>query len=104
MAMNIFKTTAAAVISSLVIGTAPAWSGTVDSRPVLPAAQAISSTSSAPSAIAHRSWFEPSAANARPKPSGDCNRPGHVYSQHDVVGDPEACITQGVNLPNEVGP
>ena len=33
--MNIFKTTAVAVISSLVIGTAPAWSGTVDSRPVL---------------------------------------------------------------------
>ncbi len=105
MAMNIFKTTAAAaVISSLVIGTAPAWSGTVDSRPVLPTAQAISSISSAPSGIANRSWLEPSAANARPKPSGDCNRPGHVYSQHDVVGDPESCITQGVSLPNMVGP
>ena len=35
--MNIFKTAAAVVISSLVIGTAPAWSATVDSRPVLPA-------------------------------------------------------------------
>ena len=104
MAMNIFKTAAAAVISTLVIGTAPAWSATVDSRPVLPAAQAISSNSSAPSGIANRSWLEPSAANARPKPSGDCSRPGHVYSQHDVVGDPESCITQGVSLPNMVGP
>jgi hypothetical protein len=27
-----------------------------------------------------------------------------VYSQHDVIGDPESCITQGVNLPNMVGP
>ena len=98
MAMNIFETAAAVVISSLVIGTTPAWSATVDSRPVLPAAQAISS------GIANRSWLEPSAANARPKPSGDCSRPGHVYSQHDVVGDPESCITQGVSLPNMVGP
>jgi hypothetical protein len=46
--MNIFKTTAAAVISSLVIGAAPVWSATVDSRPVLATAQAISSNSSAP--------------------------------------------------------
>ncbi len=52
MAMNIFETAAAVVISSLVIGTTPAWSATVDSRPVLPAAQAISSNSSAPSGIA----------------------------------------------------
>ena len=63
--MNIFKTTAAAVISSLVIGAAPVWSATVDSRPVLATAQAISSNSSAPSGIAERSWLEPSAANAR---------------------------------------
>jgi hypothetical protein len=102
--MNIFKTTAAAVISSLVIGAAPAWSGTVDNRPVLPAAQAISSISSAPSRVADRSWLEPSAANARPKASPNCSKPGQVYGQHDVVGDPESCITQGVNLPNAVGP
>ncbi len=86
--MNIFKTTAAAVISGLVIGTAPAWSGTVDSRSVLATAQVISSNSSAPSGIADRSWLEPSAANARPKAS------------RNVVGDPESCITQGVSLPN----
>jgi hypothetical protein len=101
--MNIFKTTAVAVISALVIGTAPAWSGTVDSRPVLATAQVISSNSSAPSGTAGRSSLEPSAPNARPKDSGNC-RPGQVYSQHDVVGDPESCITQGVSLPNMVGP
>jgi len=98
--MNIFKTTAAAVISGLVIGTAPAWAGTVDSRSVLATAQVISSSSSAPPGIADRSWLEPSAANARPKASRNCSRPGQVYSQHDVVGDPESCITQGVSLPN----
>ncbi len=47
--MNVFKTTAAAVISSLVIGTAPAWSGTVDSRSVLATAQVIS-----PVRVGHR--------------------------------------------------
>jgi len=62
--MNIFKTTAVAVISSLVIGAAPVWSATVDSRPVLATTQAISSNSAAPSGIAERSWLEPSAANA----------------------------------------
>ena len=100
--MNIFKATAAAVISSLVIGTAPAWSGTVDSRSALATAQVISSNSSASSGVSDRSWLEPSAANARPKASRDCSRPGHVYSQHDVIGDPESCIPQGVTLPNMV--
>ena len=100
--MNIFKATAAAVISNLVIGTAPAWSGTVDSRSALATAQLISSNSSTTSGASDR--LEPSAANARPKASRDCSRPGHVYSQHDVIGDPESCITQGVSLPNVVGP
>jgi hypothetical protein len=99
--MNIFKTTAVAVISSLVIGTAPAWSGTVDSRPALATTQVTSSNSFAPSGVADRSWLKPSAANARPKASRNCRL---VYSQHDVVGDPESCITQGVSLPNTVGP
>src|SRR5260370_21792354 len=89
VAMNIFKTTAAAVISGLVIGTAPAWSGTVDIRSVLATAQVISSNSSAPSGSAGRSWLAPSAANARPKASRNRNRPGHVYSRHDEVGGPE---------------
>jgi hypothetical protein len=101
--MNIFTTTVAAVISSLVIGTAPAWSGTVDSRSVLATAQVVPSSSFAPSGVSDRSWLEPSAANARPKASSNC-RPGLVYSQHDVIGDPESCITQGVSLPNMVGP
>jgi hypothetical protein len=101
--MNIFKTTAVAVISSLMIGTAPAWSGTVDSRPVLPTAQVISSNSLASSWVGGRSVPEPSAANARPKTSSNC-KPGLVYSQHDVIGDPESCIPQGVSLPNMVGP
>ena len=102
--MGIFKTAAVAVISSLMVGTAPAWSGTVDSRSVLTTARVISSNSSAPSGIAERSWLEPSAASARPEVSRNCSRPGQVYSQHDVIGDPESCITQGVSLPNMVGP
>jgi hypothetical protein len=99
--MNIFKVTAAAVISSLVIGTAPAWSKTVDSRPVLATTQVTSSKTFAPSGAVERSWLEPSAANTRPKASRNCKL---MYSQHDVIGDPESCIMQGVNLPNAVGP
>jgi len=97
--MKILKMTAAAVISSLVIGSAsiPAWSGTTVTQSVTAAVEVVPSSNFAPSGVAERSWLEPSAANARPKATSNC-RPGHVYSQHDIVGDPESCIKQGVTL------
>jgi len=102
--MKILKMTAAAVISSLVIGSAsiPAWSGTTSTQSVTSAVEVVPSSNFAPSGVAERSWLEPSAANARPTPTTNC-RPGHVYSQHDMVGDPESCIKQGATLPLSAG-
>src|SRR5260370_42528474 len=98
--MKILKMTAAAVISSLAIGTAsiPAWSGTTVTQSATAAVEVVPSSNFAPSGVAERSWLEPSAANARPKATTNC-RPVHVYSQHDIVGDPESCIKRGVTLP-----
>jgi hypothetical protein len=96
--------TAAAVISSVVIGSAsiPGWSGTTGTQSVTAAVEVVPSSNFVPSGVAERSWLEPSAANARPKATTNC-RPGHVYSQHDIVGDPESCIKQGVTLPGSAG-
>ena len=102
--MKILKMSAAAVISSLVIGSAsiPAWAGTTGAQSVNASLEVATVNEFAPSAFAERSWLEPSAANARPKVTNNC-RPGHVYSQHDLVGDPESCIMQGVTLPGSTG-
>jgi hypothetical protein len=97
--MKILKTSVAAVISSLVIGSAaiPAWSGTTTTQSVTAAVEMVASNNAAPAKDADRSWLEPSAANARPKATTNC-KPGHLYSQHDVVGDPESCVKQVVTL------
>src|SRR5437016_5065093 len=102
--MKILKMTAAAVMSSLVIGSAsmPAWSVTTGTQSVTAAVDVVPSSNFVSSGVVERSWLEPSAANARPKATTNC-RPGHVYSQHDIVGDPESCIKQGVTLPVSSG-
>jgi hypothetical protein len=102
--MKILKMRAAAVIASLVIGSAsiPAWAGTSGTQSVTASVEVATSNEFAASAVAERSWLEPSAANARAKATNNC-RPGHVYSQHDIVGDPESCIKQGVTLPGSAG-
>ena len=102
--MKIRKMTAAAVISSVVIGSAvhSGWSGTTGTQSVTAAVEVVPSSNFVPSGVAERSWLEPSAANAWPKATTNC-RPGHVYSQHDIVGDPESCINQGVTLPASSG-
>jgi len=96
--MNIFKTTAAIVVSGLLIGSASlsAWSATADNQAQEKQVQVLAE-SSAPSALDLTSWLEPSAENTPPKTQAKCG-PGRLYSQHDVVGDPEACITGSVSL------
>jgi hypothetical protein len=102
--MKILKMSAAALISSLVIGSAsiPAWAGPIDAQSVTASVEVATADEFLPSTVAERSWLEPSAANARPTVTNNC-RPGHVYSQHDLVGDPESCIMQGVTLPGSGG-
>jgi hypothetical protein len=75
--MKILKITAAAVISSVVIGSAsiPGWSGTTGTQSVTAAVEVVPSSNFVPSGVAERSWLEPSAGNAWPKATTNC-RPG----------------------------
>jgi hypothetical protein len=78
--MKILKMGAAAVISSLAIGSAsiPAGAGSTGAQAVTAAVEVVTPNEFAPSAVAERSWLEPSGANVRPKATNNC-RPGHVY-------------------------
>jgi hypothetical protein len=95
--MGILKKTAAVMISGLVIGTAcvPAWSATAnDPAPVN--AQVMPADASGGSLLGILN----SALTDTPRhePQKDCKSPS-LYSQHDVVGDPEACFLGRVNVP-----
>ena len=95
--MNTLKTTAAALISFLLIGTAllagsMASAGT-QTTAVAETALPASSNYLAPAALVDQlARIAPAAST---KPSNNC-RPGHIYSEHDMVGDPDSCIMQGV--------
>ena len=101
--MNIMKTASVAIFSGLIMVSAASisaraamtGSGSVN-------ADVVSATNSNPSLNANHSWLEPSPAKARPE-STNC-KPGRIFSQHDVVGDPESCIMQGAGyIPGSYG-
>jgi hypothetical protein len=91
--MNIVKTTAVALMSSLLIGAAcmPAWSATgADPAPIN--ADVMLAKNVTGSLPASRSWLNPSPVPTAPRQDQTNCKAGHVYSQHDIVGDPQACI------------
>ncbi len=101
--MNTFKTAAAAVIAGLLIGTAsrPAWSGTHATEAATEAstidAEVMPAQSKAGSLLASPSWLYASRADVTSRQDRTNCKVGHIYSRHDVVGDPEACIMGALN-------
>lgn len=97
--MNIVKTTAAGVLFGvLTVASAamPAWSAMPGPQSVT--ADTVSATNVASSAQSDPSWLkpEPSVLNAR-RQASNC-KPGRLFSEHDMVGDPESCIMQGAGV------
>jgi hypothetical protein len=94
--MTVLKTASAAIISGLLMVSAASTSaraamtnsGSVN-------AEVASATDPSPARNVEHSWLMPSAANQRHQ-SMTC-KPGQLFSQHDVVGDPESCIMQGAS-------
>jgi hypothetical protein len=92
--MSIVKTASVAIISGLVMVSAASLSaraamsgsGSIN-------ADVVSASDPGPAPNAEHNWLMPSAANSRSQ-STNC-KPGSIFSQHDVVGDPESCIKQG---------
>jgi hypothetical protein len=89
--MTIVRTTAAALISGLLISGAsmPAWSAPANQE--LTVAQATVPQTSIESAISVLGSPESARPSSRPDAERNC-KPGHMYSAHDIVGDPQACI------------
>jgi hypothetical protein len=98
--MKILKTTTAALISGLLMSGAgvPAWSATAVSQGST-ATQASSTNTTAQLATSILGSPEFPRVDSRPDAVKNC-KPGQIYSAHDVVGDPQACIMGGISLPS----
>jgi hypothetical protein len=94
--MSIARTAVTALISGLLIGSAsaPLWSAMPTSE-ALTVAQATSASAALESATAALRSQDSQRSDARGNEKGNC-KPGHMYTAHDIVGDPEACIKGGV--------
>ena len=102
--MHILKTTAAALLSGLLVGTASvsAWSATATNRSAIAHAEVASSNNLVSSPLAYLRWLQAATADEKPESSNNC-RAGHMYSEHDLVGDPESCIMQGISISGRSG-
>ena len=93
--MNIVKATAAALMSSsLLIGAAsmPAWSATGATQASLNTDVMLAKNVAAAPLPPTMGWLEPSPNNVATRQDEPNCKAGRAYSQHDTVGDPQACI------------
>ena len=95
--MNIVKTTAAAFISSVLIGAAsmPAWASSATQQPINKVLLTKSVAGPLPAA---RSWFDPSPVDAAPRQDATSCKAGNIYSEHDIVGDQQSCIVNRLTI------
>jgi hypothetical protein len=89
--MMIFKTTAVALLSSLLIGVAamPVRSTTVEAKATL--VEKIPTKGGAPSPLGGQSPVDESRTAFASQQGGTNCKPSNLYS-NGVVGDPESCI------------
>jgi hypothetical protein len=103
--MSILKTTAAVLVSGLLIGAVgPASSASAQQsqQPSTPSAAAQTSNSS-PAVLSILGMIIPQVEH-EVQTQPHC-KAGQLYSQHDVVGDPQSCFENVVDAPSgAVGP
>ena len=88
--MGMSKKAVVLLVPSLLFGLgAPAWSGTAEQA--APQAQATSAGIADNSLLGMLSWVLTGTDPAPRQPKNQC-KASQLYSQHDVVGDPEACL------------
>jgi hypothetical protein len=95
------RTTALLGFGLLLSVYAPAWSA--DSTTAAPNAQTTPSNPYGNSLLGMLNSVPTGTSNDPPKPENHC-KPGHLYSQHDVVGDPETCIMGRYTVPGGGAP
>ena len=88
--MGMSKKAVVLLIPSLWFGLgAPAWSGT--SEQAAPQRQATSAAITDNNLLGMLNWVLTGTDPSPRQPKNQCNA-SQPYSQHDVVGDPEACL------------
>ena len=88
--MGISKKAVVLLVPSLLFGLgARAWSGTAEQA--APQARATSAGIADNSLLGMLSWVLTGTDPAPRQAESQCG-PSQLYSQHDVVGDPEACF------------
>jgi hypothetical protein len=102
--MSILKTTAAMLVSGLLIGAAgPAWSASAQQSQQLSTPSAAAQTSNdSPLVLSILGMIIPQVEHELPPdvhPQPTC-KAGQLYSQHDVVGDPQSCFVNAVDAPS----
>jgi hypothetical protein len=103
--MSILKTTAAMLVSGLLIGAArPAWSASARQSQQLSTPSAAAQTSNdSPLVLSILGMIIPQVEH-EVQTQPHC-KAGQLYSQHDVVGDPQSCFENVVDAPSgAVGP
>ena len=89
--MKIFKTTAIAMISGLLMGAASMPAGSATGKDQVMIAENMPTKGGAPSSLGVRSPVdEARTAFVSPRSQPNC-KPSNLYS-NGVVGDPESCI------------
>jgi hypothetical protein len=94
--MKIVRTTAAALISGLLMSgvSVPAWSAPPTSEGPTVAQVASADALLQPAGGVLAAPELPRFQQIRPEAQNNC-KPGRMYSAHDIVGDPQACIMGG---------
>jgi hypothetical protein len=105
--MSIFKRTATALMSSLFIGTAcipVRAAATSETQAPLTSNVMLANNAVAASLPAARSWLEPSPVDVAIRKDRASCKAGQLYSQDDIVGDPQACIINRLTIGAGVAP
>ena len=103
--MSILKTTAVMLVSGLLIGAArPAWSASAQQSQQLSTPSAAAQTSNdSPAVLSILGMIIPQVEH-EVQTQPHC-KALQLYSQHDVVGDPQSCFVNVVDAPSgAVGP
>jgi len=98
--MSILKTTAVMLVSGLLIGTArPAWSASAQQSQQMPTRSAAAQTShDSPLVLSILGMIIPQVEHeVQTQPHCTASQ---LYSQHDVVGDPQSCFMSTVDAPS----
>jgi hypothetical protein len=97
--MGMSKTAVVVLVPSLMFGIgAPAWSGTAEQA--APTQARVMAASPNGNTLLGMLTSVLTDTDTSPRQTKDHCKPSQLYSQHDVVGDPEACFISRYTLGN----